>query len=290
MKMNFISYIPQVLIWLFFSIRARSFTFFSAVNPEINLGGLFNYSKWGILKYLPEEYLPKTILVNLPEENTVVSKEIDKIINYPIVIKPDLGERGRGVAIIKNQIALKNSLELLPPGKYLIQEYIDYENEIGVMYVKLPGTKKGTITSLAFKTMGTDKIGNMTHGAKIFNACSLISEDLTNRIEFLSSFIPKFYFGRFDIKVKNIISSADNWELKIIEINGANSQPLHMYDPNIKFPQEIKITFKNWLMLFRISRINHSNGFQYTSIIEVLKEFLTFIRRNRRYKKMSLYP
>ena len=41
---------PAILYWVWLSLRARSFVFFSASNPGIPMGGMFGESKYELLK------------------------------------------------------------------------------------------------------------------------------------------------------------------------------------------------------------------------------------------------
>src|SRR5688500_20330976 len=52
---------PAILYWIWLSLRARSFVFFSASNPGITMGGMFGESKYEILKNIPSRLVPRTI-------------------------------------------------------------------------------------------------------------------------------------------------------------------------------------------------------------------------------------
>jgi len=41
-------YLPASLYFIYLSLKARSFFFFSAANPSIETGGMFFESKWSI--------------------------------------------------------------------------------------------------------------------------------------------------------------------------------------------------------------------------------------------------
>ncbi len=146
-----ITNIPVVLIYLWFAIRARDPFFFSAVNPTIETGGLFGESKINILNQIPKEVLPITIFIEKGTEfHEVVSKIESANLSYPIIAKPDVGERGTLVSKIKNEGALKaywsqNKLN------FIIQEFIDLPLEWAVMNHRIPDTKTGKVTSICVK-------------------------------------------------------------------------------------------------------------------------------------------
>jgi hypothetical protein len=70
-------------------------------------------------------------------------------LDYPIVLKPDVGERGQGVAIIRSASAAQRYLTDCR-GLVIAQRYIG-GLEFGVFYSRQPGTDKGHIISLAQK-------------------------------------------------------------------------------------------------------------------------------------------
>lgn len=144
--------IPTVIFWLYFAIRSRHLFFFSTANPDIKTGGLFGESKKRILDLMPGKYLPKTFLLETGELE--IQKVLDAMrnleISFPIIIKPDVGERGFLVEKIHNRDELEKYLIGLDID-VLVQEYIDYPVELSVLYHRLPQNNSGSITSLCFK-------------------------------------------------------------------------------------------------------------------------------------------
>lgn len=147
-----IVYIPVVPMWLYFSAKARSFTYFSAVNPGMKMGGLVLASKYDILKRIPEEFVPRTILVEKDKadlawiENSMLAQKI----SYPVVAKPNMGERGLKVEKIDNPEELQTYLAACQVD-FLVQEFIRHPNEIGILYHRYPDSKNGAITSVCLK-------------------------------------------------------------------------------------------------------------------------------------------
>src|SRR5690606_41400357 len=69
---------------------------------------------------------------------------------YPVIAKPDVGERGSLVEKIDHEQALTGYL-LSVREPVLIQEFIDYPIELGVLYHKKPGASGGQISSIVRK-------------------------------------------------------------------------------------------------------------------------------------------
>jgi len=88
-------YFPVSFYYIYLALKARSFFFFSASNPSIETGGMFFESKWSIFKLIPKKYYPSTILINKEDDVKVISAKMKEAgIEFPIIAKPDRGERG----------------------------------------------------------------------------------------------------------------------------------------------------------------------------------------------------
>jgi hypothetical protein len=143
-------YLPMLPYWVYWSLRTRSFAYFSVVNPGIELGGFFGESKRDILDKIDKNYLPKYLYVeNLTFENLKDILEKEQI-EFPIIAKPDVGERGFHVAKITSIEELEE-YHRTNTNPYIIQEYISFEVELGVLYNKMPNSTKGKVTSLTGK-------------------------------------------------------------------------------------------------------------------------------------------
>jgi len=153
-------YFPIFLYWLFLSIKARSLFFFRAVNPAIETGGMLGESKISILDQIPQEYKPVTILL---KKGATFDQTIKKMhnydIKYPVILKPDVGERGWKVEKIENDLELKKYLE---KNKFniLLQDFVDLPVELAVMYYRFPDQSEGKINSITIKEFLTVKGNN----------------------------------------------------------------------------------------------------------------------------------
>ncbi len=150
-----IVYFPVSFYYIYLSIKAKSFFFFSAANPSIETGGAFFESKWKIFELIPTALFPKTIYIEENESVENVQKKLEAVtITYPIIAKPDRGERGWLVSKITSKEELNvyiNSIKI----PFLIQEYINYPIELSIFYYRHPSNKKGRVTSVTFKKLLT---------------------------------------------------------------------------------------------------------------------------------------
>ena len=67
-------------------------------------------------------------------------------LGFPLVLKPDFGQRGQGVEIVNDWQAARRWVDHCEEG-FLAQEFIT-GLEFGVHWAKFPNEEKGTITSL----------------------------------------------------------------------------------------------------------------------------------------------
>jgi hypothetical protein len=137
--------------WL--CLRTQSILFFSASNPGIPMGGMFGESKYDILKKIPHHLIPKTVVVETASDSsTVVQTLRSHGFTFPVIFKPDLGERGYMVKRINNENDIIQYLKKVRV-RFLIQELVELPLEFGVFYHRHPSQAKGTVTSIVMKEM-----------------------------------------------------------------------------------------------------------------------------------------
>ena len=144
-------YYPLFPVWLYFSIKARSFFFFNAANPSMKNGGMAMESKMEIYNMIPKEHIPQTIFIERGEVPQIALKRIMEAgINFPFIAKPDIGMKAFGVEKIQNAAEFEEYF-LKTPEHFIVQELIPYSNEVGIFYVRMPGETKGKITGIVSK-------------------------------------------------------------------------------------------------------------------------------------------
>ena len=99
--------------------------------------------------------------------------------------------------------------------------------------------------------------GNHVRGAKFIDASNLIDERLTRLIDHICQQIDGFYFGRLDIRYNSWEELKQGKKFSIIELNGAGSEPTHIYDPKHSIFFAWREIIRHLNILVRISRINH---------------------------------
>lgn len=142
---------PVFIYWLLLALKERSIFFFSASNPGILSGGMMGESKSEVLGMIPDAIKPKTRIVKLPAtKNDVLQKIRENDLSFPLIFKPDLGERGWMVRKIEDEQDIERYLSEIRIN-FIIQELIDLPLEFGVFYVRYPDRLHGRVTSITMK-------------------------------------------------------------------------------------------------------------------------------------------
>ncbi|SHO61563.1 hypothetical protein A8938_1839 [Algoriphagus zhangzhouensis] len=129
------------------------------------------------------------------------------------------------------------------------------------------------------------EVGSHTRGAEFINISHLIDERLSSKIEEIASRIPGFYYGRFDVLFRDFESLKDGENFKIIELNGAMSEPTHMYDPSNSLWNAWKEILKHWRIMSEIAVQNKGVPIQKTPFRKGLGLFFENLNLEKQLKK-----
>ncbi|MEM6492301.1 MAG: D-alanine--D-alanine ligase, partial [Pseudomonadota bacterium] len=144
------------------ALRWRGPTLPGLANPKVRLGGYVGESKAEILDLAGAAarrwiapYLRFAPLDGEPAETAadrlLASAEAAGFAP-PLVLKPDVGERGAGVQLAEDRADVVRYLSTFPAGAALIaQRLCAKEGEAGVFYIRQPGAAHGEIFSLTLK-------------------------------------------------------------------------------------------------------------------------------------------
>jgi len=321
-------YGPLYFYWLWLMVRARSVFFFNTANPLIKNGGFLLESKKEIYDMIPARYYPATLFF---KPGTALDKVLDIVkaagLKFPLIAKPDVGMRGLQVQKIDSANELKEYLSCNRVD-FLVQDFIAYENEVGLFYYRYPGEAKGNISGIVGKEFlsvtgdGSSTIeqllqkdqrfilqlpvlretqqetlqqvlksnehhllvpyGNHCRGSKFLDISNLIDDELVNSMDAVCKQIPEFYFGRMDIRYNSWEELKQGKNFSIIELNGAGSEPTHIYDPGHSIFFAWKEIIRHWNILFRISRLNHTTlqmpYMSFSSGIKMLKDNTEYVK------------
>jgi hypothetical protein len=123
-------------------------------------------------------------------------------LDFPLVAKPDIGQNGTGVKIVRDREALRRWLSRFPCGeKAILQRYIEHEGEAGVFYIRKPDAQRGQIVSLTLKQLPT------VRGDGISTLRELIQRDDRAR------HIAKLYFARHKRHLDKVVPAGERMQL-----------------------------------------------------------------------------
>ena len=331
-------YLPMYFYGLYLALRAGSLTYFTAVNPAMKYGGAFDMLKFDILDRINPDLIPRGIRIS-PDIGTDKLRQLmtGAGLAYPLVAKPDIGERGRGIELLEEEAGLRAYLD----GKQenvILQEFIGYPLELGVLYYKYPDGSVEEVTSVVIRDLlriigdGNstlrelmekniraqfrrkylfhkfqdqldeiipadnevllEPIGNHCRGTRFLNGNRLINDQLLSVFSGIATDIPGFDYGRFDIKVKNLEDLYLGRNIRILELNGVNSEPAHIYDPEYSLSRAYRDIVSHMKIIYRISRMNHQEGVHYATIRKFtidLKNHL-YPRQKKHYLRNQVTP
>lgn len=309
-------YFPAYFYYFFLVIRSKRWIYFSVLNPCMNFGGAFLSSKIKSLQKIPKSWLPKSIHFNAHNTSEVLQQIQNQDINFPCIIKPDLGERVKRVEIINNSDELESYFIKYPNDPFIVQEYINYPIELGILFYwdlegnpkissigkkkfcTLTGNGKDTLQKLVEKnhriykrkkiikakfsplwnqilplhhTILIEPIGNHNRGTIFLDARHHYSSDMLQWITECAKTIPGFDFGRFDIKIENWDAFKNKKGIKVLEINGVNSEPIHIYDPHYNIWKAYRDIFHQMHTIYKLSKNKLKEKQKTVSLLEFIR-------------------
>src|SRR5215218_2677321 len=229
-------------------LKEEEFNFPLVGKPDIGMRGmavkklnnreeLYQYASTSKVAFLIQEFIPHEMeagifYYRLPNENKghisgIVSKEF-------------LTVEGDGYSTI---------LELLQKDKRYILQIDDLKK----------GFPEHLDTTLP---EGTRRVlvpyGNHCRGAKFIDASQLIDEQFTETIDNVCKHVHGFYYGRMDIRFHSWEDLREGKNFSIVELNGAGSEPTHIYDPKHSIFFAWKEIIRHLNILYKISKQNRS--------------------------------
>jgi membrane protein DedA with SNARE-associated domain/pimeloyl-ACP methyl ester carboxylesterase len=148
-------------------VRYRKPTIFTLCNPGMPHGGFIGESKSDILGSFPDQ-APCLLQWDICPLDESIESRMERLKSlqarcrnaWPIVIKPDEGQRGLGVNIVHTEEAAREALSATAVS-HILQEY-SKGPEYGVFYYRFPGDEEGCISSITMKDL-TSVVGDGKH-------------------------------------------------------------------------------------------------------------------------------
>jgi membrane protein DedA with SNARE-associated domain len=206
---SWLFYLPVAAYYAWLGLRYRSFTLPSAANPAIPTGGLVGESKSAIIDLLHRAHPHHVADGYLIGGSTTADrlKSFHRILRQhdltlPFILKPDYGQRGNGVRLIRSMAAARDYLERVS-APVLVQRYASGPCEAGIFYYRFPDESRGRIFSI------TEKIFPEIRGDGRRTIEQLILADPR------ASLIARKYLTRFAARRTEVLAAGER--LKLVE-------------------------------------------------------------------------
>jgi membrane protein DedA with SNARE-associated domain len=285
-----LAYLPVVPYLLWLALKHRSLTVFTAANPGIPSGGFVGESKSAILAHLP----------HVPEFRVVKPGDSVEIAEFPVVLKPDVGERGKGVIIARTPEDVRGYLAAARTPT-IVQKYVG-GLEFGVFYVRHPGEATGRIFSITEKRF-PEVVGD---GRSTFRQLVLRDRRATRianvylqrdadripapgervrLVEIGSHSRGAIFLDGSGYETPELLAAVDavaqchpgfyfgRFDLRtpsladfqagrfsVLELNGVSAEATHIYDPAVSIWEAYRVLFQQWSLAFEIGAANRASG------------------------------
>jgi len=150
-------YPPVALHCLWLAVKHRGFTLPTVANPGIFTGGMIGESKMATLRELmqssPEFTAEAELLSGASAEERLASLRAicaRRGLGYPFILKPDIGQRGAGIKLVRNEGQAEAYLRQTT-APLLVQRYVPGPHEVGIFYYRFPSEPQGHIFAITEK-------------------------------------------------------------------------------------------------------------------------------------------
>ena len=302
---------PVWPLWAWYMLRTRNLTWFTAVNPGMEDSGFLGESKIKILNSIPNQYKPKTIFIHHTEKLETITEllafpfiakpdiggrgrkiktihsyselleyhqsvEEDYMIQEIIPYELELGifyirmpwqSKGEIVSISK-----KEFLEVVGDGKSTVKQLMtrNYRASLQIERLQHIINIDEIVPNNEHRLL--EPIGNHCRGTIFRDHGHLVTPTLTAVFDKICAQIDGFYYGRFDLRVKSIEDLMQGNLIQIMELNGLTSDPAHIFDPNARLRDALKIQFSNCTKSYKIAKYNLKHGAKTTPIAELYRK------------------
>ena len=202
-------YPPVVLYCLWLAVKYRGLTLPTTANPGIFSGGMVGESKSAMLKELFASSPEFTAEAELIAGDSIAARKefLDEArtrlnLGWPFILKPDVGQRGAGVKLIRNREQAEAYLGQTS-APLVVQRYAPGPHELGVFYYRFPHETRGHIFAI------TEKIFPRLVGDGRHTIGELIERDSRAR------FLAHTYLKRFALRRHEVLRAGE--ELKLVE-------------------------------------------------------------------------
>lgn len=125
--------------------------------------------------------------------------------------------------------------------------------------------------------------GSHCRGAIFRNGNEFICKELTVAVDQIMQDFPEFYYGRLDVKFRDIAALQAGEDFCVIEINGASSEATHIWDSRTRLRDVFVTLFWQYRTLFDIGGRLRAQGRRAPGASELIKAWIASLRMSSSY-------
>ncbi|HEX9512546.1 MAG TPA: hypothetical protein VF939_18770 [Puia sp.] len=274
--------------------RYKPLTLFFAVNTSLNkvISSIRNHDLKYPLIIKPDIGMQGKAVIKVYNERELSHAVSRFTVNYiiqPFIPYPkEMGifyvhypedKKGRITGIVE-----KEFLKVIGDGVSSIEQLLNQDPRY---ILQIPALRK-SMAAMMHTVPGKDEelvlvpYGNHVRGSLFLDHTEKNNSKLELLIDKACQLIDGFYYGRLDIRYKCFKELIEDKNWCIIELNGAGSEPTHMYDPKHSLFFAWKEIISHWGMLYKVSMQNKTNGAQFMSFASgkaMFKENRAYLRK-----------
>ena len=251
-------------LWAWFMLRTRNLTWFTAVNPGMEDSGFLGESK---IKIITTQAAFEAYHQEVGEDymiQTIIPYDVEFGVFY---IRMPWQSKGEIVSLSQ-----KEFLHVKGDGKSTLKELMQLDYRSTQQIERLETYQDLSVILPEGKTQLLEPIGNHCRGTIFRDKGDLISTTLCEVFDNISQQIDGFYYGRFDLRTKSFEDMLAGKHIYILELNGLTSDAAHIFDPNARLRDAMRVQISNCIKSYKIARYNLKQGAKTTPIKELYRK------------------
>ena len=125
--------------------------------------------------------------------------------------------------------------------------------------------------------------GSHSRGCIFRDGREFITPELEAAFDEVVDGLPEYYYGRIDIRFRDINSLMNGENYYILEINGASSEAAHIWDSRSTLKEVYRVLFYQYRTLFRLGWLNRRRGVRPPSLKQLLQAWKQERKLVKRY-------
>lgn len=138
----------------------------------------------------------------------------------------------------------------------------------------------GAVVRLA--TIGSTRVGGLYR-----NGEDCITPGLLAAMEAIAGDMPRFHAGRFDVRFESLAALRAGTGLRIMEVNGAGSEAIEAWDPDIGLVDAFRRIFRKQALLFAIGDARRREGVRPIGLLALARLNQRQVRLIARYPRSN---